>query len=44
MEKNSTRGNKNWNEMKNTARNRVRWKNLVEALCSEMEGWDFMCI
>jgi hypothetical protein len=28
---------KSWNEIKHTARNRVRWKNLVEALCSEME-------
>jgi hypothetical protein len=25
------------NEIKHTAKNRVRWKNLVEALCSEME-------
>jgi hypothetical protein len=35
---------KSWNEIKHTARNRVRWKNLVEALCSEMECWDYVCV
>jgi hypothetical protein len=35
---------KSWNKIKHTARNRVRWKNLVEALCSEMEWWDYIYI
>jgi hypothetical protein len=26
----------------NTLPEIVRWKNLVEALCSEMELWDYM--
>jgi hypothetical protein len=30
-----------WNEIKHTARNRIRWKNLIEALCSKMEWWDY---
>jgi hypothetical protein len=37
-------GKKFWNEIKHTARNRVRWKNVVEALCSEMEWWDYIYI
>jgi hypothetical protein len=28
---------KSWNEIKHTARHRVRWKNLVETLWSEMK-------
>jgi hypothetical protein len=28
---------KSWNVIKHTARNRVRWKDLEDALCSEME-------
>jgi len=29
--------NKSWQEVKMLARNRVRWRNFVDALCSAME-------
>jgi hypothetical protein len=33
---------KSWNEIKHTAKNRVRRKNLVETICSEMEWWYYI--
>jgi hypothetical protein len=35
---------KPWKEFKNPTRSRVRWENLVEALCSEMEWFDYIYI
>jgi hypothetical protein len=32
---------KYWNEIKHTAGNTVSWKNVLEALCPEMEWWDY---
>jgi hypothetical protein len=35
---------KTWNEVKVLARNRVRWRNFVRALCSGEEWWDTIII
>jgi len=32
---------KTWAEIKCVAKNRVRWRNLVDALCSATEWWDY---
>jgi len=32
---------KTWTEIKWVAKNRVRWRNLVDALCSAAEWWDY---
>ena len=34
-------GKKTWAEIKCVAKNRVRWRNLVDALCSAAERWDY---
>jgi hypothetical protein len=31
---------KTWAEIKTDAKNRVRWRILVDALCSAVERWD----
>jgi hypothetical protein len=35
---------KTWAEIKWVAKNRVRWRNLVDALCSAAEWWDYWLI
>jgi len=36
--------NKTWAEIKTDAKNRVRWRIIVEALCSAAEWWDALYI
>jgi len=35
---------KTWAEIKWVAKNKVRWRNLVDALCSAAEWWDYWLI
>ena len=35
---------KTWVEIKCIAKNRVQWRNLVDALCSSVEWWDYWLI
>jgi hypothetical protein len=35
---------KTWAEIKCVVKNRVRWRNLVDALCSAAEWWDYWLI